>query len=72
MLFHTAKIECSSNLSYQYDGNEQTRIAMCSRAHPWVKALFARCGGLVLPPLNNMEVPTHFRDGRTMDNIAKN
>jgi len=25
-----------------------------------VKALFAQCGGLVPPPLNNMEVPTHI------------
>jgi len=40
---------------------------MCSKAHPIVKALFVRCGGFVLPPLNNMEVPTHISNGRTMD-----
>jgi len=36
---------------------------MCSKAHPRVKALFPRSGGLVLPPLNDMEVPTHILDG---------
>ncbi len=40
---------------------------MCSKAHPWVKALFAQCGGLVLPPLNDMEVPTHILDGQIED-----
>jgi hypothetical protein len=40
---------------------------MCSKAHPWVKALFARCGGLVLPPLNDMGVPAHILDGLTKD-----
>jgi hypothetical protein len=38
MLFH---------LGYQYDGNGRARVVMCSKAHPQVKALFARCGGLV-------------------------
>jgi hypothetical protein len=32
MLFH---------LGYRYDGNGQVGVAMCSKAHPWVKALFA-------------------------------
>jgi len=36
---------------------------MCSKAHPRVKALFPRSGGLVLPPLNDMEVPTHILNG---------
>ncbi len=31
MLFH---------LGYRCDGNGQTRVAVCSRAHPWVKALW--------------------------------
>jgi hypothetical protein len=53
MLFH---------LGYQYDGNGQIGIALCSRAHPPMKALFARCGGLVCPPQNNMEVPSHILD----------
>ncbi len=39
MLFH---------LGYLYDGNGRTRVVMCSKAHPWVKALSAQCGGLVL------------------------
>jgi hypothetical protein len=34
-----------------------------------VKALFAQCGGLVPPPLNNMEAPTHIPNGRTK-NVA--
>jgi hypothetical protein len=54
MLFH---------LGYRYDGNEQAGIVLCSKAHPWVKALFAQCGGLVPPPLNNMEAPTHIPNG---------
>jgi hypothetical protein len=48
---------------YQYDSNGQVGITMCSRAHPPMKALFARCGGLACPPLNNMEVPSHILDG---------
>jgi hypothetical protein len=32
-----------------------------------VKALFAQCGKLVLPPLNDMEILAHFLDGRTED-----
>jgi hypothetical protein len=32
-------------------------------AQPWVKALFAWCDGLVLPPPKNMEVLTHFPNG---------
>jgi hypothetical protein len=36
---------------------------MCSKAHPWVKTLFAQCDGLVCPPLNNMEILTHILDG---------
>jgi len=35
---------------------------VCSRAYPWVKALFAQYGGPVPPPLN-MEIPTHFLEG---------
>ncbi len=53
------------HLGYRYDGNGQTRIAMCSKTHPWAKALFVWCGGLLPPPLNDMEVPTHISDGRT-------
>jgi hypothetical protein len=33
------------------------------------EGLFARCGGLVLPPLNDMEVPAHIPDGR-MEDVA--
>ncbi len=54
-------------LGYQYDGNGQTWVTVCSRAQPWVKALFVQCGGLVLWPLKNKEVLTHFLDGRTKD-----
>jgi len=32
-----------------------------------VKALFAQCGGLVLPPLNNMEIPIHILNGQIED-----
>jgi hypothetical protein len=42
-------------------------IVMCSKAHPRVKALFAQCGGLVPPPLNDMEVLVHILDGQTKD-----
>jgi hypothetical protein len=56
-------------LGYQYDGNGRTWIVVCSRAQPWVKALFIRCGGLVLPPPKNMEILTHFLDG-WMDDMA--
>jgi hypothetical protein len=40
---------------------------MCSKEHPQVKALFAQCGGLVLPPLNDMEVPAHILHGGIED-----
>jgi hypothetical protein len=40
---------------------------VCSKAHPWVKALFAQCGELVLPPLNEMGVPAHILDGLIKD-----
>ncbi len=58
MIFH---------LSYQYDDNGWAKIAMCSKAHPRVKALFVRCGGFVSPPLNDMEVPTHISNEQTND-----
>jgi hypothetical protein len=32
-----------------------------------VKTLFAQCGGLVPPPLNDMEILAHILDGRTKD-----
>ncbi len=32
-----------------------------------MKVLFSRCDGLVLPQLNDMEVPTHIVDGQTED-----
>jgi hypothetical protein len=32
-----------------------------------VKAIFAQCGGLVPPPLNDMGVPTHIPYGLTKD-----
>jgi hypothetical protein len=51
------------HFGYQYDVNGQTRITMCSKAHPRVKTLFVQCGGLVLAPLNDMEVLTHILDG---------
>jgi len=40
---------------------------MCSKAHLGVKALFAQCGGLVLPPLNDMGVLAHILNGRIED-----
>jgi hypothetical protein len=40
---------------------------MCSKAHPWVKGLFAQCGGLVPPPLNTMEIPVHILNGQIED-----
>jgi len=53
------------HLGYWYDGNGQIRVAVCSKTHPHVKALFAQCDGLVPPQLNDMEVPTHILDGWT-------
>ncbi len=50
-------------LDYRYDGNGQTGIVVCSKAHAWVKTLFAQCGGLVPPPLNDMEIPAHIMNG---------
>ncbi len=58
MLFH---------LDYRYDGNGRTGIVVCSKAHAWVKTIFAQCGGLVPPPLNNMETLAHIPDGRIED-----
>jgi hypothetical protein len=37
---------------------------MCSKAHPWVKASFVRCGGFILSSLNNMEVNVESFDRR--------
>jgi hypothetical protein len=54
-------------LDYRYDGNGQTGIVVCSKAHAWVKTLFAQCGGLVPPPLNDMEVLAHILIGRIED-----
>jgi hypothetical protein len=54
MLFH---------LGYQYDGNGQVGNVVCSKTHPWVKALFAQCVRLVLPRLNDMEVLAHIPNG---------
>jgi hypothetical protein len=36
-----------------------------------MKALFALCGGLVPPPLNDMEVPTHIPNGQIEDVAIK-
>jgi hypothetical protein len=55
------------HFNYRYDGNGQARVAICSKAHPRVKTLLARCGGLILPSINNMEVPTHILNGRIKD-----
>jgi hypothetical protein len=41
---------------------------MCS-THSQVKALFAQCRGLALPPLIDMEVLTHILNGWTK-NVA--
>ncbi len=54
-------------LGYWYDGNGRTRVIVCSKAHPRVKALFAWCGGLVPTPLNDMEVSAHILNGWTKD-----
>jgi hypothetical protein len=40
---------------------------MCSKAHPWVKTLFAQCDGLVPPHLNHMEMSAHILDGQIED-----
>jgi hypothetical protein len=44
---------------------------MCSKAHPHVRALFARCDGLVLPQLNDTEASSHTLDGRIEDVAIK-
>jgi len=36
---------------------------VCSKAHPHLKALFAQCGGLAPPPLNDMEVLANIPNG---------
>ncbi len=58
MLFH---------LGYQYDGNGQARVILCSREQ--LNALFAQCGKFVPQPLklNDMEVLAHFSNGRIKD-----
>jgi hypothetical protein len=58
------------HLNYQYDGDGRTRLVVCSRAHPWVKAQFAQYGGLV-PPTLNMEIPTHFLEGEQWTILPK-
>jgi hypothetical protein len=40
---------------------------MCSKAHPRVKALFVYYDGLVLTPLNDMEILAHILNGRIED-----
>jgi hypothetical protein len=66
MLFH-CKDRMFFHLGYWCDGNGWARVEECSRAHPQVKALFVECGELVLPPLNDMEIPTHILGGWTED-----
>ncbi len=55
------------HLGYQYDGNGQARVAVCLKGHPWVKKKIARCGGLVPPPLSNMEVLAHISNAQIED-----
>ncbi len=55
------------HLDYWYDGNGWTRITMCSRTHPWVETLFAQCGELVPPPLNDIKVLAHLLAEQTKD-----
>jgi hypothetical protein len=45
------------HLGYQCDGNGQIGVAVCSKAHPRVKALLAQCVGLVPPPLHGSTNP---------------
>ncbi len=54
-------------MGYWYDGNGQTTVVVCSKACSRVKALFARCGELVPPPLNDMEILAHILNGWTKD-----
>jgi hypothetical protein len=54
------------HLGYWYDGNGRIGIIVCSKAHPWLKALFACCDRLVPPPLNNMEVLAHISGKQRM------
>jgi len=62
MLFHITRIKCSSIWATDMMAIGKLELH-CARAHPKAKALFVQCGGLVPPPLDNMEVPTHFPDG---------
>lgn len=48
------------HLGYQYDDNGWTKVTLCSKAQPQVKALFAWYGKFAFAPLDNMEIPTHF------------
>lgn len=66
MLFCTAKNRMFFHCDYQHDGNGQAKITMCS-THSQMKALFAQCHGLALPPLIDMEVLTHIPNGWTKD-----
>jgi hypothetical protein len=59
------------HLDYRYDGNGRTGIVVCSKAHPWVKRLFSQCGGLVPPPINDMEVLAHISNGRIEDVVME-
>jgi hypothetical protein len=65
ILYH--KFKMFFHLGYRCDGNGRIGSVTCSNAHPQVKALFAWCGGLVPPPLNNMEVPAHILNGQIED-----
>ncbi len=58
-------------LDYWYDGNGWAIVTMCSRTHPWVETLFARCGRPVPPPLNDIEVLAHFLDEQTKDIVIE-
>jgi hypothetical protein len=55
------------HLGYRYDGYARIGVVMCSKTHPQAKGLFAQCGGLIPPPLNNMETQAHIPDGLTKD-----
>jgi hypothetical protein len=57
-------------LGDQYDGNGQVGVSVL-KSIAMGEGLIAQYGKLFPPPLNNMEIPTHFRNGQIEEGKCK-
>lgn len=55
------------HLGYQHDDNGWVGVAICSKAHAQMKALFTSCGGIILWPINDMFI---IAPNGSLENVA--